>query len=99
MDQRFLKQPFMGFGCAGRNHHAIQILVPDNLSNLALGILGAAEKILFNINKAISFRLDSVERKLTNLHNTCYKMGRKMDNLNLSVIRALSRIKELEKTT
>ncbi|XP_033626831.1 protein BANP-like [Asterias rubens] len=59
----------------------------------------SVKTILFNINKAISFRLDSVERKLTNLHNTCYKMGRKMDNLNLSVIRALSRIKELEKTT
>ncbi|XP_022082238.1 protein BANP-like isoform X2 [Acanthaster planci] len=52
--------------------------------------------ILFNINKAICCRLDSMEQKLTNLHNTCMKMGRKVDCLNLTVSRAMAKIKDVE---
>ena len=40
----------MGFGRTGRHHHPIQILLFDNLADLALGILGAAEQVFFGID-------------------------------------------------
>ena len=40
----------MRFGGTGGNHHPIQSMVSNNLGNLALGILGAAEKIFFGIH-------------------------------------------------
>ncbi|XP_038068019.1 protein BANP-like [Patiria miniata] len=52
--------------------------------------------ILFNMNDTICRRLDSMERQLTSLQSTCIKMGRKVDSLNLTVSRALAKMKDNE---
>ena len=48
IEYRFLKERFMGAGRAGRYNHPIQILLFNNLGYLFLGILGAAEEIIFS---------------------------------------------------
>lgn len=50
VDQRLLKQGLVGLGCTRRHHHTVQVMFFDDLGHLVLGVLGAAEHVLFRIH-------------------------------------------------
>ena len=46
----FLKQRFVGPGCTGSHHNAVEFLFANDFNHFVLGVLTAGEKVLFGIH-------------------------------------------------
>ena len=54
--QHFLEDGLVGGGAAGRHHHPVQVVFPDLLHHLGLGVLGAGEEVglgVLHVGKAL----------------------------------------------